>query len=411
MAPDASRAALTREVAIKDHIARRAGVHPATVVVESGDPQRASGVADRFPLTRFDVAVDPGPGGELTVTDDGVLAGGASPVGGTSRVDVAPLRRYWREHLEVGEWPVEDVYYGLIERFMRRVVVTDPEGLAAIHGRSPLFLANHQVMVESLLFSMVASGLLGTPTVTLAKAEHRATWLGQLIAHCFSYPGITDPEVIAFFQRDNMRSLPLLIRKLGKRMREEPRSVAVHCEGTRSLTCRKPVTALAGSFVDMAMKAGAVIVPVRFVGGLPAEELPERIRFPFGYGRQDYWLGSPMTPEALGELRYKDRRQAVMEAINALGPSNEEEQPQPPDPDFEAEVEDWIARTGASQAHAAIYKTVEKLEHPGREIRRLVEGAHAGRLEVDDDAAGRWLAELARRLFGERGPKVEVRGR
>ncbi len=394
----ASRKDLARQVAIKEHVAHQAGVHPASVAVETaGDA--ASGLSDRFPLTRFPVTVTRHEGAELTVADRG-----------QPRVDVEPLRRYWSDYLSVEDWPVEDVYFGLIERFMRRVVVTDPAGLAAIRGRSTLFLANHQVMIESLLFSIVASGLVGTPTVTLAKAEHRTSWLGELIAHCFSYPGVKDPEVIAFFERENMRSLPMLIRKLGKRMRREPRSVAVHCEGTRSLTCRQPVEKLAGSFVDMALEAGAAIVPVRFIGGLPAEPLPERIRFPLGYGRQDYWLGTPLTPEAIGELAYKDRRQAVIEAINALGPSNDEEQPLPGDPDFEKEVDDWVAKTGADDAHAVIYKTVEKLENPGGDAARLIEAGRTGRLAVADDPADRWLAELARRLFGERGPKIELRG-
>ena len=185
----------------------------------------------------------------------------------------------------------------------------------------------------------------------------------------------------------------------------------VHCEGTRSLSCRTPVAALSGSFVDMARKADAVIVPVRFTGGLPAEPLEKRIEFPLGYAQQDYWLGAPLLPEELGELRYKDRRFAVMDAINGLGPGNDEEEPLPPNPEFAAEVEDWIARTGASPEHAAIYKTLEKLERPGSEARRLIQAVRAGSLKVDDDPTGRWLAELARRFFGERGPGVEIGSR
>ena len=52
-----------------------------------------------------------------------------------------------------------------------------------------------------MLFSVIASGLGQVPTVTLAKAEHRHTWLGKLIAHCFDYPDVVDPKVIAFFDR------------------------------------------------------------------------------------------------------------------------------------------------------------------------------------------------------------------
>ncbi|MEM7352964.1 MAG: 1-acyl-sn-glycerol-3-phosphate acyltransferase, partial [Acidobacteriota bacterium] len=395
-----NRAAVAREVAIKDHVARRAEVHPATITTVSDptDPLHAAGFAARFPLTRFPVSLLRGGEGELRVTDAGLPG-----------TDVTPLRRYWDEYLGLTDWPVEDIYYGLIERFVRRVVVTDPQGLAAIYGRSTLFLANHQVGIESLLFSIVASALVGTPTVTLAKAEHRTSWLGTLIAQCFSYPGVDDPEVIAFFERENMRSLPLIIRKLGKRMANEPRSVAVHCEGTRSLTCRQPVAKLSGSFVDMAMKAGAAIVPVRFIGGLPAEPLAQRIAFPLGQGQQDYLLGSPLLPEDLEPLRYKDRRGAVMDAINALGPSNDTEEPLPPNPEFAAEVEAWIAETGATHQNATIWKTLAHLADPGDAVRRLITAAEGGRLEVDDDPTGRWLAEIARRFFDERGPEVVIR--
>ena len=394
----ADRALRTREIAIKDHVASRAAVHPASVLVDHTSPNEgeAAGVAGRYPLTRFPVSFQATDDGRLAVADRGV-----------PHLDVGPLYRYWGEHLGITDWPVEDIYYGLVGRFVRRVVVTDPEGLRALHGRSTLFLANHQVGVESLLFSIVSSALIGTPTVTLAKAEHRSSWLGTLIAHCFSYPGTIDPEVIAFFERENMRSLPLIIRKLGQRMKDEKRSVAVHCEGTRSLTCRTPLKALSGSFVDMAVKAGAAIVPVRFVGGLPSEPLEQRIEFPLGHGQQDYWLGAPLLPEELEKLRYKDRRQAVMEAINQLGPSNEEEQPLPPNPDFAAEVEEWIARTGATPEHATIYKTLEKLVDPGAEAQRLIEATRSGRLVVGDTPKERWLAELARRLFGDRGPRIQ----
>ncbi len=393
------RALMTREVAIKDHVAYRAEVHPATVSLElNAEDESGAAVPERYPLTRFPVTFDSSDAGEVTVTDRGA-----------PQVDLGPLRRYWADHLGISNWPVEDIYYGLVERFVRRVVIVDPAGLRAIQGRSTLFLANHQVGVESLLFSMLASALAGTPTVTLAKAEHRTSWLGQLIAHCFSYPGVNDPEVITFFERENMRSLPLIIRKLGKRMADEPRSVAVHCEGTRSLTCRQPVTSLSGSFVDMAMKNGAAIVPVRFIGGLPAEPLEQRIEFPLGHGQQDYWLGAPLLPEDLETLRYKDRRQTVMEAINALGPSHDEEAPLPPNPEFAAEVDNWITSTGATPEHATIYKTLERLRDPGAEIQRLLAAVPEGRLLVDNSPTDQWLAELARRLFGERGPRVETR--
>ena len=108
--------------------------------------------------------------------------------------------------------------------------------------------------IESLLFSIIGSALGGVPTVTLAKIEHKTTWLGKLIAHCFSYPGIVDPEVIAFFDRNDKASLPGIIQSLAAEMAGPGKSVMVHVEGTRSLHCRQPVQKMSGAFIDMALK-------------------------------------------------------------------------------------------------------------------------------------------------------------
>jgi hypothetical protein len=124
------------------------------------------------------------------------------------RVDASPVRAFWTRWFDRGPWPVEDLYYGLVERFLRRVVVEAPEAHEALRGKSVVYLANHQTGVESLLFSIVASALNEVPTVTLAKIEHRTTWLGRLIRHSFSYPGVRDPLLMTFFDREDRSSLP-----------------------------------------------------------------------------------------------------------------------------------------------------------------------------------------------------------
>ena len=168
-----------------------------------------------------------------------------------------------------------------------------------MRGKSILYLANHQVAIESLLFSIIASGLTRVPTVTLAKDEHRSTWLGLLIKHCFSYPGLVDPKVITYFDRNDPESLATIIANLAAEMTGPGKSVMVHVEGTRSLSCREPVIKMSSAFIDMAIATRAHIVPVRFVGGLPAEPLKERIEFPIGMGKQDIYLGCPIPPRKL----------------------------------------------------------------------------------------------------------------
>jgi 1-acyl-sn-glycerol-3-phosphate acyltransferase len=381
-------------VAAKDHVARRAFVHPSRVDVA---PDLGSAIARVRPLRRHPIAVVREP--------SRAIARDAGP----PLLDLGPIRSFWRNWFDIGPWPVEDLYYGLIERFVGDVVIADPDAFAAVRGRSCLYLANHQVGVESLLFSVLLSALSGVSTVTLAKAEHRATWLGRLIHLSFEWPGVTDPGVITFFDREDRAALMGIIGELGNAMRTVGKSVMVHVEGTRSVTCRKPVEKMSSAFVDMALAVGAPIVPVRFSGGLPVEPLAARIEFPLGCGRQDYWVGRPILPEELAALPLKDRKAVVIGAINGLGPGNDVEEPLPPDPAFAGAASSWADRTGATPEHATLFAVLAARTDPSPPIARLLDGARKGELRLGDGAEDRWLAELATRLFGERGPRV-VRG-
>jgi hypothetical protein len=181
------------DIAVKEHIAAAHGVHPG--IVPTG-----------LPLHRFELQTAREGEGEneaVTITGDGV-----------GIRDLSPVSDFWGRWFDREPWLVEDLYYGLIERFVGRVVLTDPESFAEQKGQSLLYLGNHQVGIESLLFSILASALGEVPTVTLAKDEHRTTWLGKLISHCFTYPEVEDPKVIAFFDRQDKASLPLILGEL-----------------------------------------------------------------------------------------------------------------------------------------------------------------------------------------------------
>jgi hypothetical protein len=257
------------------------------------------------------------------------------------------------------------------------------------------------VAVESLRFSVIASALSGVSTVTLAKAEHRGSWVGELIQQSFSYPGVSDPGLITFFDREDRESLMRIIGELGAEMVEKGKSAMVHVEGTRSLSCRQPVVKMSSAFLDMALAVNAPIVPVRFVGGLPAEELAQRIELPLGHGRQDIWIGRPVLPEELRSLPLKERKQVVIDAINGLGPGPAREEPSAPDPAFGERVTAWQARTGTTAEKAAMLATLEALPVVRSEAtRRLVEATRDGRAIEGDDPRERWLAGFARWLGG-----------
>ena len=361
------------EIARREHLAAVQQIHPGRLPAA-------------LPLTRFDLAT--AGSAPITVTGDarGVL-------------DIAPIRAFWDQWFGVGRWPVEDLYYGLIERFLGRIVLTDPAAFAAIRGRSALFLANHQTGVESLLFSVLASGLTAVPTVTLAKIEHQTTWLGRLIAHCFSYPDVRDPKLITFFDRTDKASLPAVMSELAAEMAKGGRSVMVHVEGTRSFDCRTPVRKMSGGFLDMAIAVGAPVIPVRFVGGLPTEPLEVRTEFPVGMGRQDIWFGRPIEPTELSALHYGARKSLVIDAINGLGPANADEEPFAGDAAFAQRVQTWRTARGVSEEHAALGCILTDCPTPTEATRRLLAASSAADIQGDgpEDA---WLAELAARVLG-----------
>jgi hypothetical protein len=140
---------------------------------------------------------------------------------------------------------------------------------------------------------------------------------------------------------------------------------------------------------------------------LPVSPLEQRLEFPVGFGRQDYWLGRPLFPEDLARLPLKARKDVVLAAMNTLGPEFGTETPLPGDARFGAEVEAWRARTGASAEDAVLFATLAGLQNPGAAVRTLLDGARAGKLTLTADARSQWLGRLAQRLFGPKGPVVE----
>jgi 3-oxoacyl-(acyl-carrier-protein) synthase/3-hydroxymyristoyl/3-hydroxydecanoyl-(acyl carrier protein) dehydratase len=333
-------------------------------------------------------------------------AGGRAARSQTAADLLPATRDAWRTLLAGTALPVEDICRGLVLRFLRQLHITDPEALHVARPGGVIFLANHQVTVESTIFAIVASALMGAPVLTLARIENQTSWLDLFMQHAFSYPGLRRPRMSQYFDRSDSASLPGIIREMSAEVVSSGRSVMVHVEGAMAHSCRTPVRKLSGAFLDMAIELGRPVVPVRFVGGLPAAPVSGEIDFPVGMGQQDIHIGVPITPDDLRLLNYRDRRQRVIDAINQLGPPHDMEEPLPPEPAFAASARAWSESTGANLGHAALFRILEQLPDICPEMAALVACARAGELRVSSTPEGRWLAELARRLFGPRGPKV-----
>jgi len=354
------------ELAIKQHLARNIEVHPTKIIV-SADMRSAR--CRHYPLTHFTVDVD-NANGVSTVRDSG-----------SQVIDCGDVRRFWKHVSGVDEWPIADLHIGLIERFIRRVEIIDPDGFEAIRGRPAMFLANHQVAIESILFNVIVSSLSETVIKVIAKIEHRNTWIGRLIDLARRYPRTRQFEPILFFDRADPRSLFELFDRFRGAQSQGPVSLMAHVEGTRAKSSRTPVTQVSSVLVDLALEMDLPIVPVRFTGGLPAEPVEERLEFPFGFGRQDIRIGSPIHSAALRSLSLADRSRLVVQAINALTPSNE--QPLPP------------AFSSFDSERSVLVESLRSAGHICSESEMILAAIDGGPKRWANDNRGVWLDEFS----------------
>jgi acyl transferase domain-containing protein/3-hydroxymyristoyl/3-hydroxydecanoyl-(acyl carrier protein) dehydratase/1-acyl-sn-glycerol-3-phosphate acyltransferase len=320
----------------------------------------------------------------------------------------AAMRRYWPQHRGTGEaWLGADLLDGMFDRYVGRVVTERPDTLERLRGRPAIYLANHQVQVESLLISNLLPALTGVAMTTVANAKHESRWIGELVRLFDAYPGATAVDQIAYFDQSDPGSMFELIDRVRQALVTGSHSFFVHADGTRSQSCRRPTTRCSSVFIDMALELGLPIVPVRFTGGLPVEPITGKAEFPDGHAAQDYWIGEPIEAETLQAMTLRDRVEHVVSAINDLGVPNSVEQPNAPDPAFAAKVADRQWRTGVHEVHAAAWEILLDCPSPSAETQLLLRHESSG---LDPDAAplGPWLGAVAELLLGSDGELVVV---
>jgi len=381
-------------IAIKERVAHRAGVHLSSVhLVQDGKIT----VCDSMPLTLYPVVYE-GEKNSESVVDIG-----------TPFLDFERMLAYGRKVWSIGPWVGENFIQGLCRQFTRNVILEDPTAFNTIQGQSVLYLANHQVQVESMLFPMIIQVLTDRRTISIANAEHRTGWIGSLDDFSYSYPGVTYPRNIIYFDQDDRSSLFDIINNLKAMIAREGISVFLHVEGKLGVSCRNPVKILSSVFIDMARESSLPVVPVRFVGGLPVKEMKNTLDFPTGYGKQDYYVGRPILPDELEALPYAERRRYVIRAINDLGLPNEVETPNPPDQAFMEQVKSLMGQTGIKEIKAVLLTAIENLMQThaiDEQTHALIQAVHEGRIKVADDAKGRWLSQMAHWILEELGVEV-----
>lgn len=322
-------------------------------------------------------------------------------------VDAEAFRPYWRRLLgRDGPWAGEELFAALFHQCVARIVYEDAEDFAALAQRPRLYLANHQVAIESVLFVWAMSAATGTLVRSIAKEAHQSSWLGEWLRHTFDHPALRPPEINFYRDEYAAASLVDMREALEGALARDRHSLLVHTAATRVLSCRVPLTVMSGFFVDLALRLDLPIVPVRFAGGLPVETMDDFRDFPIGFTGQDYHLGRAIRPGELAPLGREARIRLILERINALGPAPSEEEPNPPDAAFRQRVQTWIGETGTTQFKAVALSALQCYPHGSAMTDRLLAALEAGPLvigESDDEAwFGRWARWLSDRRLAVR---------
>ena len=357
-------------------------VDPALIHISK---DKKTTLCDLMPLSSFPINIQEQQGSEPLIKV------------GEPELDFDKIFEYGRNLFNIGPWLFENITRALWERFVRYVIIENPIAFEKVSHRSLLYLGNHQVQVESMIFPLLTQVLTQRRIVTIANADHKTGWIGSLNDIVYSHPGINYPKNIVYFDQNDRKFLFTIINGFKEQIKKQGISVFLHTEGRLGLTCKNPVKRLSSVFIDMALESDLPIVPVRFKGGLPVEKLENTLDFPVGYGKQDYYIGTPILPETLKALNYADRRKMVINAINNLGGTNEQETQNTPDPDFIEAVNSWKKKTGTTEVKAVIFKALDMLtELPEEKTHKtLLKRGHGETIEFKDDDKDRWLKKLA----------------
>lgn len=352
------------QIAAKDHAARVLEVHPGAIIC---DPRRNIACAKSLPYNAIRIDARLASAGQDAMTATVRGGDGEFPL-----LDADLSRDEWRAMLGCGPWPGEALIFGLIQKFVRRFVVEEPADFARLRGRKVLYLGNHQVGIESVLFAILAGAYSGVPLKTIAKIQHSESYIGRLIDCFMSYPGVQPPESIIYFDEDQPATFLDHLAEFRRDAEARNFSLMVHAEASRAYSARHEVRVLSQVLVDFAVEMNFPIVPVWFAGGLPVETQTERIEFPCEYGSQDYHLGRSVAPEELRDLRGTERVQRVLAAINATGPAPDQERPNPPDSFFAERVAALRVEAQIGEVAAVMRVMLESLVDPGPEIKHVL---------------------------------------
>lgn len=269
------------------------------------------------------------------------------------------------------------------------------------------YFANHQTSYESFLIAYLHLAITGVPLLAVTHpglfdndyGEHCMLMAQQL--HRLGHPAADAIQVVAVPHelkpaRDFLLSLP---------ERLEGRSLLVHVGAWRELYEGQPVNTMAKDLMEVTLRLGRPIVPIRISGGLPAQSLDYKFHLPYRMSRLTIRMAPLITPEALGGLSVLDQRRQVLAAINGMAP---------PAGSYAGRGNPGLLKrclrrhvqTGSSALKCFLMEAVETMADPSRETEKLLASIRYGVLPTEGVADAEWFARQAMWISDGRGLKT-----
>ena len=280
---ESQRDALISDIAIKEAVADAAhsAIHPSQVHIVDGQVS-----CPALPLDRISV--------ELEQTALHACRASAS-----LQTDWQPLRTWYNDKLGMQQGGFGDLlHWALLSRYVRHIIVADPAAMTAIRGRPVLLLANHQVQIESILGTTVASWLTGTQVVTIAHAKHETRWFGGLLRLVETVTG-RELGHIRYFDQQNPRQFIRLVKAMKSDVTDHGVSTMVHADGTRYVRSGQRVERLTSTLLDMATICQCQWCRCTSPEACPRNRWTGKLEVPYRQAAQDYIFGRPIMPEEL----------------------------------------------------------------------------------------------------------------
>ena len=269
------------------------------------------------------------------------------------------------------------------------------------------YYANHQTSYESFLLSFVYFAITGTPLLVVTHpglfdndyGEH-CTLLAELL-YRIGHPAAESIQVVAV-PHELKRARDFL---LGLPDRLNGRSLLVHIGAWREVYEGQPLNTMSKDLMEVTLRLGRPVVPIRISGGLPATALGYKFHLPYRMGRLTINMAPPIEPDTLLETGSVARRQLILDAINRMAPPAGTYAGRPNN----ALAKNCLRRhmqTGSSALKCFLLEALETMPDPSRETELLKEFIRYGVLPAAEVSNAEWFARKAMWITDGRGLKT-----